>query len=100
MKVFLDDERESPYGWIRSESADIAIFLLKHYDVSEISLDHDLGLPETGSGYDVLLWIEEQVFMNGYKPPKIHIHTANSSARIKMENAVKRIEKEWIDKCG
>jgi len=99
MKVYLDDERLCPYGWSKVETATDAIFLLKHYDVYEISLDHDLGM-DNETGYDVLLWIEEQVFLNCYKPPKIYIHTANPSARIKMENAVKNIKKEWYKKCS
>ncbi|MFW6007950.1 MAG: cyclic-phosphate processing receiver domain-containing protein [archaeon] len=55
MKVYLDDERNAPYGWIRAETSDAAIFLLKHRNVNEISLDHDLGHPNAGTGYDVLL---------------------------------------------
>jgi len=59
--------------------------------VEEISLDHDLGDDSRGTGYDVLLWIEEGVVMSGYTPPKITIHTANISARQKMEAAANNI---------
>lgn len=97
MKIYLDDEREAPDGWFRTLTAFGTIsllsssFLRDDVDVLELSLDHDLGTKDTG--YTVLLWIEEQVATNGYIPPKIQIHTANSSARVKMELAVQQIEK-------
>lgn len=39
---------------------------------------------EHGIGYDVVLWNEETVVLRGFKPPIIHIHSANSSVRHKM----------------
>ena len=91
MKVFLDDERETPNGWIRVYWPDEAISLLETGDVEEISLDHDLGDDERGTGYDVLLWIEEAVITSDFIPPKIKVHSANSSARHKMELGISNI---------
>ena len=93
LKLYLDDERETPEGWTRVYWPDEAIEYLKQGNVEEISLDHDLGDDSRGTGYDVLLWIEEQVMINNFKPPKIKIHTANSSARERMEAGVRTIEK-------
>ena len=93
MKVYLDDERETPPGWDRVYWPDEAIALLKTGKVTEISLDHDLGDDERGTGYDVVTWIEEAVALNGFKPPKIHVHSANSSARIKMQAGIEAIER-------
>lgn len=94
MKVYLDDEREAPEGWDRVKTPSQAIELLKSGGIDEISLDHDLGDDEKiGTGYDVLVWIERQVIVHGYIPPVIHIHTANPSARIKMELALESINK-------
>jgi hypothetical protein len=94
MKLFLDDERETPYGWERTCGVADAISLLKRNPVI-ISLDHDLGEGK-GTGYDVLLWIEEQVFTNPtYVLPQIVIHTANPSARQKMLLAVERITSKY-----
>ncbi|VAW81561.1 hypothetical protein MNBD_GAMMA12-2513, partial [hydrothermal vent metagenome] len=56
MKVYLDDERPTPEGWVRVYWPDEAIELLKTGKVKEISLDHDLGDDERGTGYDVVLW--------------------------------------------
>ncbi len=93
IKLYLDDEREAPEGWIRVYWPDEAIEILKTGNVERISLDHDLGDDLHGTGYDVLLWIEEQVIINKFQPPKIKIHTANSSAREKMEAGVRSIKK-------
>lgn len=93
MKIFLDDERATPAGWVRAYWPDEVIALMATGSVTEVSLDHDLGDDERGTGYDVLLWLEEQVFTAGIRPPKLSIHSANSSARLKMEAAIRSIER-------
>lgn len=50
MKVYLDDERAAPDGWTRVYWPEEAIELLKTGAVHEISLDHDLGDDEHGTG--------------------------------------------------
>jgi len=92
MKIYLDDERSTPDGWVRVYWPEEAIELLKAGSVTEISLDHDLGDDEHGTGYDVVLWIEEAVITQGFIPPRIKVHSANSSARHKMELGIANIE--------
>jgi hypothetical protein len=67
VKVWLDDHR-SPYPdpdewvWVRTPAE--AIELLETGDVSELSLDHDLGLIDGDrelTGYDVVTWMERSV---------------------------------------
>lgn len=114
MKVFLDDERVPPnHTWVTVRNAESAIKLLELGDVEVISLDHDLGACDScmngrsvsewleehsyqsmpycehvGTGYDVLLRIEElQQEQPNFSLPIIQIHTANSGARVKMELA-------------
>ena len=92
MKVFLDDERVTPDGWWRVYEPHQMIEMLQTGMVTHISLDHDLGDDvNIGTGYDVILWIEEQVVMSDFKPPHILIHTSNPSARQKMEQGRKQI---------
>jgi hypothetical protein len=93
MRVYLDDERMTPDGWTRTFWPDEVIALLKTGEVSELSLDHDLGDDERGTGYDVVLWIEEAVALEGFIPPKLSVHSANSSARDKMLSGIRSIEK-------
>jgi len=95
LKVYLDDERTTPEGWTRTYWPEDTIELLKQGNVSELSLDHDLGEegPEARTGYDVVLWIEEQTALNGFIPPKIKVHSSNSSAREKMESGIESINR-------
>lgn len=91
MKLYLDDERKAPVGWVRVFWPDEAIAWLKTEMVTEISLDHDLGDDDRGTGYDVILWIENEVMTNHFIPLKMNIHSANVSARIKMELGIMAI---------
>ena len=92
MKIFLDDERATPEGWVRTYWPEEVIELLMAGGVTHVSLDHDLGDDAHGTGYTVLLWLEEQVAVHGMVPPLLRVHSANSSARIKMEAAIASIE--------
>ena len=92
MRVYLDDERATPEGWVRTYWPDEVIALLATGKVVELSLDHDLGDDERGTGYDVVLWIEEAVAMRGFMPPTMSVHSANSSAREKMLAGIRSIE--------
>lgn len=93
MKVYLDDERVAPQGWVQVRWPDEAIELLKTGEVRDLSLDHDLGDDARGTGYDVLLWIEEQVMCKQFIPPSIRVHSANPAARLRMEAAILAIMK-------
>lgn len=93
MKVYLDDVRETPEGWVRCYWPDEVIALLEAGGVTELSLDHDLGDDERGTGYDVVNWIEEAVVLRGFKAPIIHVHSANPVAQQKMNAAIKSIER-------
>lgn len=93
MIVFLDDERITPAGWVRAYWPEEVIELLETGNVTIVSLDHDLGDDAHGTGYDVIVWIEEAVITRNFKAPKILIHSANSSARVKMELGVNNIIK-------
>ena len=93
MRVFLDDERTAPEGWVQVRWPEDVFALLQGGQVEELSLDHDLGDDEHGTGYDVVLWIEEAVALRGFKPPKITVHSANSSAREKMVAGIRSIER-------
>jgi hypothetical protein len=108
VKIYLDDEREAPEGWVRVTTVKACIDLLIYHSigedpVTELSLDHDLGDDRVGTGYDVLTWIEAVIspyssLLRDYAPPKIHIHTANASARVKMELAVEAIERRMRER--
>ena len=92
LKVYLDDERIAPEGWVQVRWPDEAIKLLQTGSVSHLSLDHDLGDDQRGTGYDVLLWIEQEVVSSKFIPPsKIEVHSANPAARERMLVAIESI---------
>jgi hypothetical protein len=93
MKVYLDDVREAPEGWRRVWWPDEAIALLEAGDVTDISLDHDLGDDARGTGYDVIRWIEEAVVTRQFIPPRIVIHSANPVGRDRMQRGIEAIER-------
>ena len=91
VNVYLDDERQTPDGWVRVYWPEDAIRIMETVKVTRISLDHDLG-PDPRTGYDVLKWIEEQVYTKpDFHLPLVSIHTANPSARKKMQAALDNI---------
>ena len=100
MKVFLDDERQAPEGWQRVHWPQEAIDLLQTGQVTEISLDHDLGDDHLGTGYDVILWLEWEVRLHGFVPPRIHVHSANAAARTRMLAGARAIQRAYLDLSG
>lgn len=93
MKIYLDDERVAPEGWLQVRWPNEVITLLESGCVTHLSLDHDLGDDKRGTGYDVLQWIEQQVFASNFIPPQIIIHTANPPARKRMLEAVESTQR-------
>lgn len=93
VKVFLDDQRHAPPGWLKVLWPDEVIALLATGSVDELSLDHDLGDDGRGPGYDVIVWIEEAVALTGFEPPKITVHSANPSAVQRMQAGIDAIER-------
>ena len=92
MKVYLDDGREAPEGWVRVRWPEKVIELLKTGQVTDLSLDHDLGDDVRGTGYDVVLWIEKAVATGNFVPPRMAVHSANAPARAKMEAGLEKIQ--------
>jgi len=54
-----------------------------------------LGDDQKGTGYDVILWIEEAVVTLGFIPPNITVHSANPPARKKMEQGIRAITEQY-----
>lgn len=100
MKIFLDDERETPPGWRRA----MTVQEMHNYftfeepgAIEEISLDNDLGLNEQ-EGRFFLNWIEEKVFTSEFIPPVIHIHSSNPQASGYMVKTRESIQRELNSK--
>lgn len=96
VSVWLDDIRPMPSQYtIHAKTAEAAIDLLKRGNVISISLDHDLGLPENGTGYDVAKWIEEHAFNHELPKLQWNVHSANPVGRQRIMAALKNADKFW-----
>lgn len=101
MKLYLDDERIPPDGWVLVATPEAAIETLKTGNVTHLSLDHDLGLLQSDgqiddgrTGYTVLQWLEEAVVTQGFTPPEfMQVHSANPAGARKMELAISSIRR-------
>lgn len=90
MKLWIDDMRPAPNGYIWIKTVEDAIRTIKNSaksDIEIISIDHDAGdYAIYGGDYiKVLDWLEE----TGQNYP-IHIHSMNPVGRINMKAIIKR----------
>jgi len=92
MKLWIDDIRQAPDGWIWAKSYTEGFnFICGSENIDEISFDHDLG--EGPNGYNLLCAIE-YLIADGYwnkKIPEFHIHSANPVGRRNMQMAIDSI---------
>ena len=88
MKVWLDDIRPAPPGWLHVRSYDEAVALIENEggQITHISLDHDLAeehhegdFSDGKTGFDVLHFLLE----TGYRPI-IDVHTMNPAGMQRM----------------
>lgn len=95
VRLWIDDERAIPEGWICARTAAQAKFLFEAaksegFTIVEVSFDHDLGLGE--SGYDVATWLEEHVaFGHLPAPAKLGVHSANSVGVFRLWQTIESI---------
>lgn len=97
MKIFLDDRRNTPNGFIRTRTVKTTIELLKwnNGNIDTVSLDNDLGKGLT-EGRMVARWIEEQAFLGLLDPiPNLIVHSDNNVARNDMMRAFENAKKYW-----
>jgi hypothetical protein len=97
VKVWLDDRREAPEGWVRVRTPEEATELLRGGAVEELSLDHDLGLDvgaRERTGYAVLLWLEREVAAGRARPPAVmRVLSGNVGAVGRMEQTIESIRR-------
>ena len=98
MKIWLDDIREAPAAWYWAKTVgEVKWHLLGDFDVTEISLDHDLGEGQP-TGYDFIKWLEKEIMTGGVSPslitiPEIRVHSTNPVGRAMIEAGIKGIRK-------
>lgn len=82
INVYLDDNRETPPGFVRTYTVADTLAILRSCSVDVLSLDNDLGIPGIeNEGREVVRQLSEQSFCGWDRWPKrIRIHSANSAA--------------------
>ena len=92
MKIWVDDLREVPKGYIGTKSVNETISLIEKMEIEGeqielIDLDHDLGdyVSQGGDAIKILDYLAER---GTFYP--IAIHTANPVGRANMERMIKR----------
>lgn len=90
MKIWADDLRNAPFGYIHCHSVNEIKSIILQYGAENIEildLDHDAGdYAEHGGDFiRIMDWMEE----HNIQIP-LHFHTANPVGRRNMENIAKR----------
>ena len=96
MKIWLDDVRPAPIGWVWVKSARemIAALLDNNGDIEIVSLDHDLGESKE-DGTWLTYWIEQEAYNGTLEPFEWLIHSANPVGTKRMAITMKNAERYW-----
>lgn len=92
--LWVDDVRKPPDGYVWATTAREAIGILKNNVVHRLSLDHDLGPPGAGTGYDVALWLEENFHS---MPQYAKCHSSNPVGRDRIRAALQSAKRRLHD---
>lgn len=87
VKLWLDDVRTPPQGWIWLKTYKDMIQHIESYNgqIDIISLDHDLPATDRmHTGRDVSLWILQQCYTGKLKKCKMQVHSANGDGGFMM----------------
>jgi hypothetical protein len=95
MKVYLDDQRPAPPGWVLVRNADDAIDQLRTGKVTELSLDYDLGDPHFGTGLQVLDWLEQALEERKVSLPRLTAHSGSVIGRRRLEATIALLKERF-----
>lgn len=98
INLYVDDLRDCPDRFTIARTVEEAIYYLENYNVTILSLDHDLGEDAEGNllptGYDLVKIFCER----GYRVQKIYLHTDNGVGRENMYHTLKGAQRRgFID---
>jgi hypothetical protein len=93
MRIYLDDERTGPEGWLTIRPNDFPHYMETfHGDIKAISFDHDLG-EGFPSGYDFFCEIEKAYHEDGIIPPMLYVHSANPAGRMNIVRGIESLNR-------
>jgi hypothetical protein len=94
MKLWLDDERPAPPGWVWAKTSSEATLHLASGRVEDVSLDHDLG-EQSGTGYDVACFIEAGAYDGTLRRMTWHVHSGNPVGAARIARAMENADRYW-----
>lgn len=93
MKLWIDDERVPPDGWVWAKTYEDAMDYINNHPVTHISFDHDLGQRKTG--YDIAKHIEEMAVRGLMPQIDWSVHSANPVGRRNIHAAMTNADRAW-----
>ena len=98
MKIWLDDVRPSPKGWMWALDYDLFVHFVIRYGIpDEVSLDHDLG-HEYKDGYGAAKFLVEQCLSLNVPLPIWRVHSANPVGKENIEKLLINYNREHYAK--
>ena len=94
MKLYVDDTRLCPDGWVLARTYEEALELLRAGQVTHLDLDWNLGQGRDRTGLSILHWLGTAVRSRQIPLPDISVETADAGARQQMLELARRIGKD------
>lgn len=94
MKLFIDDIRPIPEGWIGARNIGDAAFFMRNQTFTAISFDNDMG--EEKEGADLANWLEQKLATGEFSKERFKncvftVHSSNPAACVRIEQALVKI---------
>jgi len=94
IKLYLDDLRRIPYGFVEIRSYTEFVKYITQYGLPNfISFDHDLGLEE--SGYDCAKWLVNYCLDSNERLPDFVVHSQNPVGKQNIESILNNFKNRY-----
>ena len=87
MKLYVDDVRTPPSGWVLARTVKEAITILDAGGIIEVSLDYFIGEGEGGTFLPVAHHIADMPADR--RPKRVQLHTASSAGAARLAHALR-----------
>jgi len=96
VKLYIDDTKPIPPGWVGVRSIGDAAFFMRNQTFSAISFDNDMG--EEKEGADLANWLEQKLASGEFSKERFKncvftVHSSNPAACVRIEQALASIKK-------